>query len=258
MNRLDPYVKRLSLEWQKLKKAQKNWDLKTWQGALTAIEADLGDLGEAWPQTQASLSHLWQERQQYLADPTYAQALEGSLQEVGLRWQGGYPQYELPPLKLVLNPDQGVVQLLLGRRLVQKTSQFAPPIVAKWVKGHLNTFLNRAFQGERLCQELVTAYELLNRLQNQSLTPQWGQSVSLFQIYEVLTLRTATRQDYSKVLFAYDLGQLRQQGAMIWKGYRLELAAVRQARDNLVFLNRQGLEERVGTLTVYAPTEVTS
>ncbi|MEN9240359.1 MAG: hypothetical protein Q6J68_06330, partial [Thermostichales cyanobacterium SZTDM-1c_bins_54] len=104
----------------------------------------------------------------------------------------------------------------------------------------------------RFCQELLSAYGLLNRLNNQSTDVKWGQSVSLKAIYELLTLRTVTRQDYSLVLFSYDLSQLRQQEQIRYQSYQLELAALRDPGANLVLINRQGQEERVGSLTIYA------
>ncbi|MEN9245230.1 MAG: hypothetical protein Q6J78_00820 [Thermostichales cyanobacterium SRBZ-1_bins_19] len=252
LNSLQNLLRRLSKGSQKLKSAQQTWDLVAGEASLKQLHQDLQTLCQDWLPTHQSLQEQWHQLRQQLQDPDYARRLEAALSESGIPWQGQFPSYELTPLKLAINLGTLTASLNFGRRQWQKTTALEPQRLSKWVGDHYQALVKRSFPRDRFCQELLSAYGLLNRLNNQSTDVKWGQSVSLKAIYELLTLRTVTRQDYSLVLFSYDLSQLRQQEQIRYQSYQLELAALRDPGANLVLINRQGQEERVGIFPIYA------
>lgn len=250
LNGLSGILHRLATQTKKLKSADQVWDLVSSQKHLKELERDLAYLANHWSPIYQALQQRWQEQHRALGDPDYARDLEAALTELAIPWQGKFPSYELLPLKFTISLDPPSAVLTLGRKQWKKTNALAPESLSQWVNQHYTRVRKRPFQRERFCKELLNAYECLNRLHNQSQTVKWGHSVSLLDVYDLLTLRVSTRQEYSKVLFTFDLSQLRQQGDMTYKGYRLELAAVRDPGANLVLMNRHQ-EERVGSLTIY-------
>jgi len=252
LNGLNGILRRLVTQTQKLKTAQHVWDLATSHRSLMDLERDLAHLAAHGIPAHQALQQHWHDQHRALGDPDYALTLEASLTTLGIPWQGSFPSYELLPLKFTIMVDPPGAVLTLGRKQWQKTTVLAPNVLSQWVHKHYQALVKRPFRSDHFCQELLSAYECLNRLYNQSQTVKWGQSVSLLDVYDLLTLRVSTRQEYSKVLFTFDLSQLRHQGHMLYKGYRLELAAVRDPSANLVLMSRQGQEERVGSLAIYS------
>jgi hypothetical protein len=254
VNEIDAGIKRLIKHWTALKRAHQTWDTKTATQSLVAVDGQLQQFATDWDDQKAAIDHEFEQLQQFVTSDDYAQQVETALAQAGIPFKGKFPNYEFSPFKLSFSGETGVIRLAIGRKSEQ-TKSFAPDEVAKWVNKRYRQVAESRFDPAKLCKELLSAYEYLNKLQTQSTQVQWGSNVLLRDIYRLLTLRQSARQDYPETLFAYDLGRLREQFEIRFEGQRFELVPARE--HNLVLINRKGEEERVGSLAIYARSEET-
>ncbi|WP_448564251.1 hypothetical protein [Trichothermofontia sp.] len=112
--------------------------------------------------------------------------------------------------------------------------------------------VNRSFNANRFCRDLISAYKVVNRLALQRPHVVWGHPVPLRDIYKLLTLRQTDCQDYPEFFFTYDLARLKEQPDISYHQYRFEPVPSRNATKGLLLRNSNGQESRVDALIIYA------
>jgi hypothetical protein len=247
---LDTTFKRLGKVWSAVKKSRKEWDFKTTAQTLEVLTEELAKLSDRWSDQQSALQIALEADQEFVESEAYPTEVENALKSVGVPLRGEYPTYEFPPFKLTFNREQGVVKLSMGRRS-QQTKAFAPDQLSAWVSGQYNRVISSKFDSTRFCRELLSAYEMLNLATLKEKEILWGHSISLKDIYRVLTLKQSARQDYPEPLFTYDLARLKEQSEIRYDRYQFELEPSREPSKSLLLINSQGQESRVGTLAIH-------
>ena len=138
----------------------------------------------------------------------------------------------------------------MGKR-TRQTKALASAALAAWVAKEYQQVVNSKFNAERFCQELLSAYEMLNRLTLKEDSVVWGHPVTLKEIYKLLTLKYSAKQDYSEALFTYDLARLKGHFDICYSGHRFELVPSRNQSSGLLLVNSKGQESRVSSLIIY-------
>ncbi|WP_448574317.1 hypothetical protein [Trichothermofontia sp.] len=244
-------LKRLLKHWGNVKKAQQSWDFKSSDQVLSAFTADLQQLVQAWPESRQTLQSAIAQDQAFVQSDQYPAAIADAFAAVDVPLQGEFPTYEFPPFKLTFSPENGYVRLSIGRQ-AQQTRLFAPDVLAAWVAVQYKRVVNSNFNADRFCRDLISAYEVVNRLALQKPDVVWGHPVPLKDIYKLLTLKQSSRQDYPESLFTYDLTRLKEQVDISYHHYRFELVPSRNATKGLLLRNSKGQESRVDALIIYA------
>lgn len=243
-------LKRLTRTWAVAKKALNEWDFKTSRQSLETLETELSQVSDRWAAKASVLNQAIEVDQEFVDSDEYPAAVESALQAVGVPVRGTFPNYEFPPFKLVFNVEQGNIRLSVGRRS-QQTKAFAPQQLAPWVEGQYRKVVESKFDATRFCRELLSAYEMLNRLMLNQETIAWGNSVLLKDIYRLLTLKQTTRQDYPEALFVFDLARLKEQSEIVYEQYQFDLEPSRNQASSFLLVNSQGQESRVSTLAIH-------
>lgn len=133
--------------------------------------------------------------------------------------------------------------------MVRKYLRSPRPILL--VSGQYRRVIDSKFDAARFCRELISTYEMLNRLMLQKEEVVWGQSVPLKDIYRLLTMKQSTKQDYPEPLFIYDLARLKEQTEIRYDRYQFELEPSRNQASSFLLVNSQGQESRVSTLAIH-------
>lgn len=138
----------------------------------------------------------------------------------------------------------------MGRHSQQKKA-FASAALAAWVSKEYQRLINSKFNAELFCQELLTAYEMTNKLNLKKDSVVWGHPVTLKEIYKLLTLKQSAKQEYPEAIFAYDLARLKEQFDIYYEARRFELVPSRNQSSGLLLVNSKGQESRVSSLIIY-------
>lgn len=242
--------KRLGRNLSKAKKAISTWDSKTLERALVMLEEDIKQLDTDWEAKRQEIADDIQVKQEFINSGAYTDALENALREAGISFQGKFPNYEFVPFKLVVDTQEGTVRLGVGRK-TEKTSALAPQEVAAWVAARYKSLVERRFNQQRICQDLLIAYEMANRMAFQADTVMWGRAVSLSTLYDLLTIRQSSRRDYPRALFNFELGRLKEQVEIRYKNYRFEFGFARNQPRSFIIYDTLGRESRVSSLTIF-------
>ncbi len=242
--------RRLQNNLTKARKAIDNWDFKELEKALETLGEDARALAARHESAMPEISRTLRAEQEFVSGDAYPGELEQALRGAGLPVQGSYPKYELIPFKLTVDPEQGAVILSVGRKS-ERTYAFAPQQVADWVSVRYKKLVERKFDSERFCRELVDAYRTGNRIAYKQDDVLWGRAVSLSTIYDLLTVRRSTRQEYPKELYIYELGRLKEQFEIGYQNYRLEFGFARNQAHALLVIDSQGRESRISSLIVH-------
>jgi hypothetical protein len=250
ISEIDAALRRLVKDWNTVKKARKNWDFKTALQSLGSIGGDIRQVADQWSSHEGSIATGIEADQAFMASEAYPLALETALRDVGVPIKGKFPVYEFPPFKLTIALENGYARLGLGRRS-QQTRSLQPEQVAAWVSKEYRRLMDSRFDSARFCKDLLNAYECANRLVMRSAEVVWGSPIMLKDIYRLLTLKQATKQEYPEALFTYDLARLKEQVEMVYDGRKFELIPSRESASSYVLVNSQGQESRVQSLTIH-------
>lgn len=246
--------KRLLKNLSITRKAVENWDFKTLKKMLAALGEDTRLLAAKHEELIPDVCNALATEQDIVAGANYPSILEAALREVGLPIQGSYPKYELIPFILTVDPEQEAVILSVGRKS-ERTSALAPQEVAAWVSDRYKTLVEKRLDSQRFCRELLDAYRIGNRIAYRQNDVLWGRAVSLTTIYDLLTVRRSSRQEYPKELYIYDLGRLKEQFEIRYQGYRFEFGFARNQGHALLVIDSQGRESRLSSLIVHLDHE---
>jgi hypothetical protein len=246
---LDVAFKRSLKLWSVVKKSRQDWDFKTSMQVLDGLAEALETLGDRWQENSSLIRQGLEADQAWVQSAAYPAAIETALQAAGIPYKGAFPNYDFPPFKLTFNLDQGTVRLSMGRKS-QQTKVFSPEPVAQWVSSQYRKVIDSKFDATRFCRELLSAYEVLNRMDMHQEEVAWGHSIGLKDIYRLLTLKQTTKQDYPEPLFTFDLARLKEQPEIRYEQYQFELQPSRNL-PGFVLINSQGQESRVSTLAIH-------
>ena len=247
-------IKRISRAWAQVRKGQVAWDFVAIGKAMATFVAERDQADARWQERQPQLAEALRALQDYTRSPEWVTEAEAALREAGVPLQAtAEREYEFPPFKLVLNVQEGYARLALGRKS-ERTTALAPRELAAWVALRYERVVRSRFDAETFKKELLAAYQIANRAKYGGKV-QWGNSVELSMIYDLLTLRQAARQEYPRQLFLFDLARLREEPDVQFGGQRFEFGFARGQDKVFAVVDRQGREARLGSLIVYEAAE---
>jgi hypothetical protein len=123
--------------------------------------------------------------------------------------------------------------------------------VAAWVAARYKKLVDKKFDSQRFCRELVDAYQTGNRIAYKQDEVLWGHAVSLSTIYELLTVRYSARQEYPKELYIFELGRLKEQLEIRYQNYRLVFGTAKKQKNALLVTDSQGRENSLSSLIIF-------
>lgn len=241
---------RLTKEIQGLIKAMQEWSIKDIDALFLKCEKDILLLEEHWSTIRGLVKKEIPELSVLLENDEYINQLQSSMNAVGLQYQGEFPEYQLPPFKLFIDTKQLEARLSMGRK-TQRINSLFPQALISLVKKSYDKVVQKKIDSKRFLQDLLPAYEIANRLTYGGNDVLWGRAVPLLKIYELLTIRRAAKQEYSKEQFLFDVGRMKEQFGLILDGYRFELGFARNQSKALVIVDSQGREHHLSSITVY-------
>lgn len=247
-------ARRITKNIGKSKKALDLWDHKALNTSLTLASQDIKRLTTSWEETKQGVCKAVEERKSYLQSDAYQNEIEKVLKEVGLTLQGTYPDYTILPFKLNIDQENQEVKFVFGRK-VEKTGTLHPQQVALWVEKRRKMVLEKKFNFERFCRELLEAYKFANKAIFKGGDVLWNKAVSLKTIYEILTVRASAKKEYPKELYAYDLGRLKEQFEIRYKNYLFDFGFTRDQGQGFLIVDNKGRESHVSTLNIYREDE---
>lgn len=247
---VDAVLKHLTNRWASVKKARIDLDFKVVAQALDGVDEYIRQLAISWGEHQTVIKNAIQVDRDFVLSDAYPLQVEKALKDAEVPIKGDFPTYEFPPFKLTFSLENGYVKLSMGRRSQQKKA-FASAALAAWVSKEYQQVINSKFNAELFCQELLTAYEMTNRLNLKKDSVVWGHPVTLKEIYKLLTLKQSAKQEYPEAIFAYDLARLKEEFDIYYDGRRFELVPSRNQSSGLLLVNSKGQESRVSSLIIY-------
>lgn len=243
-------VIKLSKCWHGLRLIGETWNIKSARVNLDNIHTVMTGLSHQWEEANRQLAEQLEAIRVELGSPAYANELERELKAVGIQFSGDFPQYVLPPFKLVISLDGLEARLSLGRKS-EKTADLNPRQLAQWAGIRYKKVLARKFNATAFMKDLLEAYHIANRLHFRDKEPSYGRAVPLQELYNILTIRQTSRQDYPLQFFVFDLGLLKESGVMELEKYRFEFGFARDQKKAIVVVDSIGRESFFSSLTVY-------
>ncbi len=248
----------LRKNWQSMRQSMGRWDLKRLEQSRSRIVPIVAKLADNWQLFATEAAAEETRIRETLASPDYATALEAALGAAGVPFSGEFPEYMLPPYKLTIQTEAGEARLSLGRRS-ERSSELEPGTLADWVRMRYLRVTSRRFNANALMRDLLDCYRMAVAIQYpeqvreemQKPADRAGLAVPLQLIYQLLTLRSSSRQEYPRQFFLYDLGLLTELPELVYRDYRFELGFARNQGVAQVIVDSQGREHRFSSLTVH-------
>lgn len=251
---MDLAVSTLNKNWHSLRQTDKNWNMKSAQNNIDKLVPLFSDLQAQWQETSQRLADQIDTIKTHMHTTAYVDELETEMKATGIQFSGDYPQYFLPPFKLVVAVDSLEARLSLGRKN-ERTSELNPRQLAAWVAVRYKKVLSRRFNAAAFMKDLLEAYKFASRLNYREKEVVWGRAVPIMDIYEMLTIRQTSRQDYPRQFFTFDLGLLKEAASLELDAYRFELGFPRNQSRAIVVVDSSGRESRISSLTIYLDEE---
>jgi hypothetical protein len=242
-------ITKLLREFKALERAIKEWDSTAFARAKQRITDELPRLPNFFAEEMPTIDADWSNIQQTLQSPDYASKIHETFQNESIRFMGEFPNFEIPPFRLEITINTGQAILKYGRKSERK-SCLEPGALAQWVKQRYDRIINSPFNASQFAKEMAIAYEKVNRLAFRSPEARWGQPVPLIDVYEILTIRAASRKELPKEVFLFSLTRLIENG-LDYEQMRFEFGFSRNARRMFELINRNGRRDRYSTLTIH-------
>ncbi len=134
--------------------------------------------------------------------PGYASALEDEFRRAGLDFEGQFPEYEMFPLTVRINPESETVRI--GRKTVQALD---PRTLARMIQAEVRRLHRSSFNADRFLRALALCYDALSH-------GTLGATVPLIEVYKLLSVRTGS-VGYTRQEFAFDIYRVRRQSDML-------------------------------------------
>lgn len=234
----------------KILKALNRWDMKDLEKLVATCEEDYSSITRQWASAEERINKSMEELDNHIHSLEFGLEVETALKEASIPIQGVFPSFEFPPFKLVIEPDQREVRLSIGRKTI-KINSMQPREMAAQIQKHYQMVTSRKLDSKRFLQDLLPAYEIANRLTYGEESVLWGRAVPLNRIYELFTMRKASRQEYPKELFQYDIGRMKEQFGLALDQYRFELGFSRDQSKAMIIVDNQGRTHHISSLTIY-------
>jgi hypothetical protein len=247
---LNAAVNGIAKSWHILKQTDKTWNVKNAQQQLEKIRPLIQGLANTWQAAEDDLTAQSDQICQMLQNDDYVLSLEQELRAAGVQFSGSFPSYMLPPFKLNISLDTYEARLSLGRKN-ERTSDLNPQRLAKWVGVRYKKVLARKFNATAFMKDLIEAYRLANQLKYHDKKMVWGRAVPITDLYDLLTVKAAARQDYPKQFFVFDLGLFKESAALELDRYRFELGFARNPTRAMTVVDSSGRESHISSLTIY-------
>jgi len=250
-NALEDSTRILAKSVKRLKHAQRAWDFHSIDQTKEIFQDMLRNIEQSWSSLQPDLDGEIGLHKGYLMTENYRKDLEQELTNAKIPFQGEFPDYYFPPFHLHIDLDNYRVFLVLGRKS-QRFSILQPQELAFTIANEYKAVYNRRFNSRTFLKDLLNAYKLANNLTYKQPEVLWGKAASLDIIYDLLTVRHTTHQEYPKILFQFELGLLKEKFDLnLEGGYKFEFGFTRNTRSAMVIIDSQGRESRISTLTVH-------
>jgi len=201
---------------------------------VSYLRSRLASVGEALAAAQEALEAaalaLAAAPPGHAVGPGYGPALEAELRRANLAFEGAYPEYEVFPLLVRVNPEGEWVRI--GRKTVQTLD---PRTVVRAVEREHRRLHRSAFNANRFLGAVATCYDALSR-------GQAGAAVALIDIYGLLSARTGPA-GYTRQEFAFDIFRVRRQSDLVVDGRRLAFVHGKKGTKIAVPRAQGGVEE---------------
>ncbi len=243
-------LKNLNKSWGKIKRVLNTWEINNFESLIKDANLEIKDFNNLWRGTESILKTAYENKIKLLKSDQYKIDLEDSLKKLNMPFIGEFPEYDIVPLKLVINLNLLEAKLFYGRKS-DKTNALNPKILSQWVFKKYKDLTGKKFDALSFMKELKEAYSIVNQLTYREKNVIWGKAVSLNDIYNKLTLRKASKQDYPKQLYLYELGRLKENSNMTFENYRFEFGFEKNPSKALLIVDSKGVESRLGSLTIY-------
>ncbi len=253
-DKVDKLARQLAKSWTMVKKADGAWDFRSFDKALAAYTSGVETLTRCWSDYEQDLVQEMERNSQYMESDEYRQELELALTTAGIPLQGAFPQYEFVPFKLMVDVPNKEIRLAIGRKQ-EKTTAMQPKQIAKWVAVKYQKLIGKRFDANGFMRDLFTVYQVANKLAYREGEVLWGRAVALEELYELLTLKRGSRQEYPKPLFLFELGRLKEQFEMKMDEYQFEFGFPRKQEKAVTLVDSRGRESRVSSLTIHKAVE---
>ncbi|NLM77491.1 MAG: hypothetical protein GX173_05305 [Ruminococcaceae bacterium] len=247
---LNTVVNGIAKSWHILKQTDMTWNIKNARQHLEKVRPLIQELAAGWQAAEVDLVAQSDKISQELQSDDYIVSLERELQAVGVQFSGSFPAYMLPPFKLNISLGNYEARLSLGRKN-ERTSDLNPQRLAKWVGMRYKKVLARKFNATSFMKDLIEAYRIANQLKFHDKKMVWGRAVPIIDLYDLLTVKATTRQDYPKQFFVFDLGLFKETATLEMDRYRFELGFARNPTRAMTVVDSSGRESHISSLTIY-------
>lgn len=248
--RFEAISRKLARDCKTLKNLDKTWDIKGCQTILEGMEALTDELSRAGLEVREEMDDRLGDIRGHLNSQEYAESFKEELKNLDIPFTGEFPVYEIPPFKLNVSLDNYEVKLFLGRKN-ERSSLMNPGELARWVSARHRRVSGRKFNANGFMKDLLDAYKVVNQIKFREKDVAWGRAVPMNDIYDVLTIKQSSRQDYPKQFFSYDLGLLKEMPSIFLDIYSFELGFARNQARAISVVDSLGRESRIASLTVY-------
>lgn len=240
--------KKIASNLVRLKNSFKNMNIKDHKRYLDYLSEETKTIGEDFSAIEESLRRYVTDVENYIKSEQYFLDLDSTFKdEPGIKLS--YPNYELGPIRLKIDLNQGN-SIIFGRK-ANKIFDYKPDKLLDLLKKKYSTITKKPFNRERFCKDLLEAYKILNKLTYQSSDVKWGNAVLLTKIYELITISSTYRQEYSKANFIFDISRLKDQFEIKFDKFQFNFGTSRDISNTLLVVDSNGNESRLSTLIVH-------
>jgi hypothetical protein len=236
-------IKQLHVYYKKMIDAKEHWGIKEYRRSrqlfFETLDQVISERQTLEQNTDAWLLSI----QQQIENSDYLKDIESLLSKNKITFTGKFPEYSIPPFKLVFNLHNNSVRLSMGRKSHQ-TFILEPQSLVHWINKHYEPVVSSSFEQEQFCKEIMSAYKLLSQ-------SHWRRQISLKDVYQVLTIRGDTKQEYPESIFMFDLARLLQNPMIELDDFYFEFAPHKETKKNYFITDTQGKEKTIGLVSIY-------
>jgi len=154
---------------------------------------------------------------------------------------------------ILIEPKLGdfYIQISLGR-MKQRLTELEPNYVVKFIEKYYRK-VNSSFNLNSFASKLMKAYDYVNRSMYASRQVQYGNAVSLDELFKIFTV-SPSATDYKLENFLWDLGRLIA-SEYVNPNFQFEFGFSRQVGRMMIIRDADGNEHKYSSITIYK-TEV--
>ncbi|SHH03581.1 hypothetical protein SAMN02745221_01524 [Thermosyntropha lipolytica DSM 11003] len=237
-----------------VQKKEGEWNWKEGEKKLKEAEEIFRDISASWETYREEQALRLQGLRSMVLAPEYGKRLEEELKKNQLAVAGSFPEYMVPPLKLVIDTANMEIRVMYGKK---KKVLYAlePEKAAREIAQYWQKITRGRFNREEFVQALLAAYQYANREVYREKEVLWGRAVPLETIYSILTLHRGFRREYTREQFMFDIARVRESLGAGIAGYRLEFGYARHQERAMVVIDSQGREHRLKSINFYKEGE---